>query len=515
MLRQRLCPVLAYSLSMMLVVWSMFPLSEPAIMTLQPLYSKPYTPLSSNYFSNQVRGPIEIDEDSDFTWENGVISGSGKAGDPYLIEGWEISISGKGAFGIRIANTRAYFIIRNVRIRGSGIGLSSKGIVLHNVRNGRVENTEIINVSYGIKLVSSSFNNVTGNLVSKCWDGIIITNRSNNNTVRDNISKGNIQCGIVIHNSDYNTIINNTSLDNGHIDPTVNGKGISIYEHSYHNMILNNKFINNSGIGIFIHYDSPYNRIVGNTLALNEFGILCNCNNTCIYWNNFLKNQRHVFVKPDIIIVWSFRDMGNYWDNYRGVDVDGDGIGETINWISQRYKDPYPLVAPYSPNKPLDLRGFIPVWHIWATAGLGVAITLMVFLILKTRVYTMSAFYASAILADITMIGSFTTYLIDFSTRIILRDLFGIALRGVLIPIMIYLMRRRITSEFALRNFGAYLVAVSYGLLTPLLNPNYEFLRPRWLLMSWIGLVFGMSSVTILLISYTLRPPLPISKRSR
>lgn len=81
-----------------------------------------------------LRGPILIEDDAGFTAANGVISGSGTRGDPYVIAGWEIDGSGATA-AIEIRNTRAHFEIRDAMVTGY-----QDGVVLTNVQNGRILN---------------------------------------------------------------------------------------------------------------------------------------------------------------------------------------------------------------------------------------------------------------------------------------------------------------------------------------------------------------------------------------
>ena len=60
------------------------------------------------------RGPISILGDYDFTEENGVNGGSGTEDDPYVISNWQIDLGSDDLYGVRIENTTAHFLLRNV-----------------------------------------------------------------------------------------------------------------------------------------------------------------------------------------------------------------------------------------------------------------------------------------------------------------------------------------------------------------------------------------------------------------
>lgn len=63
------------------------------------------------------RAAIRIETDADFTEQNGVTGGSGRAGDPFVIEGWEIvgASSTPLQIGGRLGTT-AHVVVRNVRV---------------------------------------------------------------------------------------------------------------------------------------------------------------------------------------------------------------------------------------------------------------------------------------------------------------------------------------------------------------------------------------------------------------
>lgn len=75
--------------------------------------------------SFQPHATILIDGNSTFTFQNGVVSGSGASRDPYIIEGWSV-------LGLTIQHTTAAFVVRNVEVLRDGLKLDHSD-------NGRIE----------------------------------------------------------------------------------------------------------------------------------------------------------------------------------------------------------------------------------------------------------------------------------------------------------------------------------------------------------------------------------------
>jgi len=183
--------------------------------------------------------PIYIYGDEGFTWENGVIAGSGTEEDPYVIEGWTIDTLGYD-YGIYIDHTTAHFVVRNCVI---SYPQERAGIFLSAVKNGRIEGCSIYGGRAAIQLLSASNLVITGNAIGYCDKGIIILPGSNDSLIYGNSV---IACGL-------------PASDEGQ----------------------------------------------GNR--------------------------------------WYYESKGNYWSDYRGQDLDGDGIGDF------RYEvvpDAYPLIEP-------------------------------------------------------------------------------------------------------------------------------------------------------------------------
>jgi len=134
------------------------------------------------------RGPIYIYGDTQFTWENGVLRGTGTAEDPYVIEGWLIDTRGHD-YGIYVDGTRAHFVIRNCQVR---YPLEKAGIMLSNVRNGRIEGTAVFGGRVGIHLLVASGIVITGNAIGYCDYGIVLGPAAQGNTIHGNSI---ISCG--------------------------------------------------------------------------------------------------------------------------------------------------------------------------------------------------------------------------------------------------------------------------------------------------------------------------------
>lgn len=141
--------------------------------------------------------PIDIRENRRFSPSQGVIGGSGTDTDPFIIEGW--AIDAPSDQGIRIRNTDAHFIIRNVSIRTEHVG-----IALSNVANGVIEN-----VSVPVSLGGMGFGAVTNVVVrnsniSSDYYGVFI-GTSSNVTVHNNVLWNSTE-GIVVERSANITI---------------------------------------------------------------------------------------------------------------------------------------------------------------------------------------------------------------------------------------------------------------------------------------------------------------------
>lgn len=271
--------------------------------------------------------PIEIQSDAEFTEENGVVSGDGTEDSPYVIEGWEIRANAYG--GIWIFNTDAHFAIRNVIIEGSGDDNHTNGITLDRVSNGEIVNCVIWGNRMGIIVAGSSGIRIFGNTVFNSSDeGIGISEGSSDVVVERNTVWSEVESwsGIDVALGAHDVTIANNVIS--HIRNDLNlGKGISTFNSSDIKISANQLFDCDYGIMLYLTSD------------------------TIVYHNTLSENSRQA---SDIFSPgneWNLGDYpggwGNYWSDYDGSDLDGDGIGDTPYEISAGIEDMYPLMAPY------------------------------------------------------------------------------------------------------------------------------------------------------------------------
>jgi len=214
----------------------------------------------------------------------------------------------------------------------------------------------------GITIESSSIdNNISFCDVNENIRGIEIANGCNSNIIFKNNVIKNAETGISIH-SDNNILINNSVKENCY---GILGAGVYLNSAS-NNKIIGNIISENSLDGIVLTESSNrnviYENIIKNNVQTMDIGwygiyIVSSSNNNVIYHNDFIKNNwgvisHNAFDSCNNIWYDSTLKEGNYFDDYAGIDSDGDGIGDVAYKIpGGNNRDRYPLMQPYGRPK--------------------------------------------------------------------------------------------------------------------------------------------------------------------
>ena len=270
----------------------------------------------------------------------------------------------------------------------SGVLLKSSG--------NRIESNELRDILFGIYFFSSSHNRVTGNVIrgrrelesgergagihiydsidntiedntiADARDGMYLQNASNSAIRRNRVSE--VRYGLHYMYSNDNVFEDNTFSNN------VAGAAI-MYSHDIRfrrNLFLHNRGFSSFGIlfqdsercesrhnlivdnavGIFAEAlrDSTFteNLIAENDVALELFA---SAGNNRFTRNNFIRNLSPIrLIGKATTNEWSAGGIGNYWSEYTGYDLDGDGIGDVpfkIQNLFQHLEGNYPRLRIY------------------------------------------------------------------------------------------------------------------------------------------------------------------------
>lgn len=246
-------------------------------------------------------------------------------------------------------------MLKNNHMQGDGFGIWLQGGSHCEVSNNTViGNNEMRSADRGngIQITNIKYSLIKNNTVSESRDGLYVIS-STENTLENN-TMHHLRYGIHYMYSYNNKILNNYAYKTRAGYAMMNSRHLEIIgnrtEDSYDygfliNFVINSTFQDNiiknvwtpkkkkvlgrDGKGLFI-YNSGYNIVKDNYIEHTEIGIhlTAGSEKIKISGNTFIDNQTQVKYVSNKIQEWSQDGTGNYWSNYNGWDMDGDGRGD-------------------------------------------------------------------------------------------------------------------------------------------------------------------------------------------
>lgn len=145
-----------------------------------------------------------------------------------------------------------------------------------------------------------------------------------------------------------------------------------IYFSNCQNIEISGNTITDTIIAVNLVSDNEDTTIIENKIADNVDGVYIHVPlnlNTLLYGNFFLRNTEHA-LDSGMNSFWNNSEIGNYWDDYSGVDSDFNGIGDNvypncsgIDYLPI-YDDKKPLVSILSPINNQIFSDYPPYFHI-------------------------------------------------------------------------------------------------------------------------------------------------------
>ncbi|MHC4942817.1 MAG: NosD domain-containing protein [Planctomycetota bacterium] len=230
----------------------------------------------------------------------------------------------------------------DIRVIGQDLSYTCMGVQMDHSTNCLISGCDLSHSHYdGITLFYDSDSNIiSNNVFDGCQGNGIQIYQSTHNKIKDCVIANTKWDGIWIWDySSHTTIEDNIIVSTG-------GDGINSSLSNYQ-VIQRNQIVHNEDTGINMNNNCTYCTVGNNTVAANHTGIDSDADNI-IFHNNLINNTHNASSYGGTWYNVGMKE-GNYWSDYLGQDLNGDGIGDTPHPIpgSGSVEDPFPLMTPH------------------------------------------------------------------------------------------------------------------------------------------------------------------------
>ncbi len=169
-------------------------------------------------------------------------------------------------------------------------------------------------VRYAIHYMYSHHGRIVDNVTTDTRSGYALM-MSNHLEVIGNRSVADRNYGFLLN------FVNHSTLADNRVDRVTGWSGATGSDHGV--------TLGSEGKALFI-YNSQSNQIRDNVFANSEIGIhlTAGSEGNRIHGNNFVNNRTQVMYVATRKQDWSHEGRGNYWSDYLGWDLSGDGVGD-------------------------------------------------------------------------------------------------------------------------------------------------------------------------------------------
>lgn len=286
-----------------------------------------------------------------------------------IVHGNDFRLEDTAVFGSQVgilAENVNNLTLQNMTLEGCDTGASLAGCTASKVSFCKISNCKkyAIDIEQSRDMIldnNSILNNSNGGVLLKATDGCTVQDNvfstntfglslwnASHNQLKRNRADHNYYGFLVTSSSNYNNITDNSALDNTRSEIVTGfGIGFSLQENSSNNIMIRNTAKRNFN-GLEVSRGCQFNAVFGNNASENSHGIRLNENrNNLIFGNSFFNNDINAYENTSLNI-WN-TTTGNYYSDYRGLDANGDGIGDqpySLPGPESRSSDYKPLIRP-------------------------------------------------------------------------------------------------------------------------------------------------------------------------